>query len=79
MYNAVIAYTVNGTSYEIVGNDNSYIPWPIGKTIAIAYDPDCPGEAIEADFDDAWDQKLSMFVGLAGVALVAGAWTGILE
>lgn len=79
MYNAVISYTVDGASYRIVGSEGSYRPWPIGKTIRVAYDRDSPSDAVEAEFDGAWDLKLSRVLGFAGIVLAGAACMGILE
>lgn len=78
-YTAVISYTVNGASYQVAGSDESDEPWPIGKTIRVAYDRERPSDAVEVEFDDAWDRKLSIFVGFAGIVLAGAACMGILE
>ena len=78
-FNPVISYTVKGTTYSIVHPDNSYIRYVTGVTMAVAYDPERPSDAVVAVFDDSWDQKLTKFLGWCGVLIIIGALTGVLE
>ena len=78
-YSAVITYSVDGAEYRIAGEDDSYIPWPIGKAVAVAYDPARPSDAVEVEYDDSWDRRLALALCVGGVVVGGLAVLGFVD
>lgn len=75
-YYQVVSYEVDGAQYQYTHVSRAYRPWPVGEPFELAYDPAQPTTAVEADYDDSWDKKLTVALSVGGLVFIGAAWVG---